>query len=76
MESTKFSSKYRIADPSFKGGRTVRVPNAKGGMDSQTFRYGQAVSRRRVQLERELFSETHIAPNQCPEWWDILNFFP
>ncbi|MCB9351202.1 MAG: hypothetical protein H6573_27445 [Lewinellaceae bacterium] len=45
-------------------------------MDSQTFRYGQAVSRRRVQRERELFKETHIDPDQCPEWWDILNFFP
>ena len=76
VESTKFSSKYRIAAPAFKGGKAVKVPNAKGGMDSQTFRYGQAVSRRRVQRDRELFKETHIEPGQCPEWWDILNFFP
>lgn len=76
VESTKFSSKYRIADPAFKGGKTVKVPNAKGGKGAQTFHYGQAVSKRRVQWERELFRETHIDPDQCPEWWDILNFFP
>ncbi|MCB0551611.1 MAG: hypothetical protein H6573_35350 [Lewinellaceae bacterium] len=76
VESTKSSSRYRIADPAFKGGKAVKVPNAKGGRDTKVFHYGQAVSKRRSQFHRELFRETHIRPEQCPEWWDIFNFMP
>ena len=76
VKSTRFSSRYRIADPAYKGGRGVKVPNAKGGSGTQTFHYGQAVSKRRTQAHRELFRETHIPPGQCPEWWDIFNFMP
>jgi len=76
VESTKFNARYRIADPAYKGGKAVKVPNAKGGSDTKTFHYGQAVSKRRAQFHRELFRETHIAPGQCREWWDIFNFMP
>ncbi len=76
VESTKFSSRYRIADPAFKGGKAVKVPNAKGGRYTKVFHYGQAVSKKRSQFHRELFRETHLPPGQCPEWWDIFNFMP
>lgn len=76
VASTKSTARYRIADPAYKGGKAVKVPNAKGGMDTEVFRYGQAVSKRKAQHHRELFRETHISPEQCPEWWDIFNFMP
>jgi hypothetical protein len=76
VESTKFGSKYRIADDAFKGGKTVQAPNAKGGKETVTVRYGEAVSKRKTSYNRELFDQTHINPNQCREWWDIINFIP
>ena len=76
VESTRFSSKYRIADASYKGGKAVPVPNSKGGKDLKVFQYGEAVSPKRVQRHRELFRETHIHPKQCEGWWDIFNFIP
>jgi len=76
VESTRFSAKYRIADPAYKGGKAVPVPDGKGGMQTRVFRYGEAVSPKRVQRHRELFKETHIDPKQCAEWWDIFNFIP
>lgn len=76
VEGTAFNAKYRIADPSFKGGKTLSVPNAKGGKDPRNFQYGEAVSKKRVQHRRELFDQTHIDPKQCPDWWDIFNFIP
>jgi hypothetical protein len=76
VESTKYSSKYRIADDAFKEGKSLQVPNAKGGKDNKTFKYGDVVSKKRGQYGRELFRETHINPGQCSEWWDIFNFFP
>jgi hypothetical protein len=76
VEGTRFNAKYRIADQSFKGGKTLDVPNAKGGLDQRTFQYGQAVSKKRVQRRRELFSQTHIDPKPCQDWLDIFNFIP
>lgn len=76
VESTRFSSKYRIADASYKGGKAVPVPNGKGGKDLKVFRYGEVVSPKRVQSHRELFRETHIQPKQCEGWWDIFDFIP
>ncbi len=76
VESTRFSAKYRIADPAYKGGKTVSVPDGKGGGQSRVFQYGEAVSPKRVQRHRELFHETHIHPKQCDDWWDIFNFIP
>lgn len=76
VESTRFSGRYRIADPAFKDGKTLDVPNAKGGTDAKTFQYGEPVSKKRSQKNRELFSQTHIQPGQCPEWWDVFNFVP
>lgn len=76
VTGTHFNAKYRIADKAFKGGRSVVVPNAKGGVDKVRFRYGEAVSKRRVRPDRELFRETHIGPKQCRSWWDLFNFMP
>lgn len=76
VEGTSFGARYRIADPAFKGGKTVAVPNGRGGTDAMRFTYGEAVSKKRVQRRRELFRETHIDPQQCPEWWDVLDFLP
>jgi hypothetical protein len=76
VESTKFSSKYRIADDAFKEGQIVKIPNAKGGKDAVTMRYGEAVSKRKTLHDRELFHQTHIKPDQCKEWWDIFTFIP
>lgn len=76
VESTKSTARYRIADPSYKSGKPVKVPNAKGGMDTEVFHYGQVVSKRKAQFHRELFRETHISPDQCSGWWDIINFMP
>jgi len=76
VESTRFSSKYRIADAAYKGGKAVPVPNSKGGKNLRVFQYGEAVSPKRVQRHRELFQETHINSKQCGEWWDIFNFIP
>ena len=76
VESTRFSSKYRIADASFKGGKAVPVPNSKGGKDLKVFQYGEVVSPKRVQSHQELFRETHIQPKQCKGWWDIFDFIP
>ena len=76
VESTRFSSKYRIADAAHKGGKAVPVPNAKGGKELKVFHYGEAVSPKRIQRHRELFNETHINPKQCEDWWDIFNFIP
>ncbi|MCO6488382.1 MAG: hypothetical protein J5I98_08195, partial [Phaeodactylibacter sp.] len=76
VTGTHFNAKYRIADKAFKGGKSVSVPNAKGGADKVRFRYGEAVSKRRVRPDRELFRETHIGPKQCQSWWDLFNFMP
>lgn len=76
VESTRYSSRYRIADNVFKGGKKVRIPDGRGGTEAATFHYGQAVSKRRVDPGRELFAPTHIKPDQCPEWWDLFNFMP
>ncbi len=76
VESTKFNARYRIADTKFKGGKMIKVPNARGGKDVVLFEYGQPVSKKKVQPGRELFYPTHIEPDQCPEWWDIFNFIP
>lgn len=76
VKSTSFNAKYRIADTTFKGGKSVQVPAPSGTTRPQVFEYGEAVSKKRVQRERELFLETHIQPKQCEEWWDIFNFVP
>lgn len=76
VTGTNFNAKYRIADKAFKGGRATAVPNAKGGVDKVRFKYGEAVSKRRVRPDRELFRETHIDPKQCQSWWDLFNFVP
>ncbi|MCB9352169.1 MAG: hypothetical protein H6573_32440 [Lewinellaceae bacterium] len=76
VTGTNFNAKYRIADKAFKGGRATAVPNAKGGVDKVRFKYGEAVSKRRVRPDRELFRETHIGPKQCQSWWDLFNFMP
>ncbi|MEZ4995360.1 MAG: hypothetical protein R2824_33390 [Saprospiraceae bacterium] len=76
VESTFFNAKYRIADPSFKGGKTLSVPNARGGVDQRSFQYGEAVSKKRVQYRRELFRQTHIDAKPCQDWWDIFTFTP
>ena len=76
VTGTRFNAKYRIGDGTFRGGKTVQVPNGKGGTDAVRFRYGQAVSKKRTQYHRELFSPTHLTPDQCPEWWDLFNFIP
>ncbi len=76
VESTRYSARYRIADPAYRGGKTVAVPTAKGGTEARRFRYGQAVSKKRVQPGRELFDETHLAPEQCAAWWELLRFMP
>ncbi len=76
VEGTRYNARYRIADDAFKGGKSVEVPNAKGSVDTKNFRYGQAVSKKKVQPGRELFHPTHIDPEQCPEWWDLFNFIP
>lgn len=76
VEGTSFNAKYRIADTTYKGGKTVPVPDGKGNTNPKVFQYGEAVSKKRVQRGRELFRETHIFPKQCEEWWDIFNFIP
>lgn len=76
VTGTHFNAKYRIADYTYKGGKSVAVPNAKGGMDMVQFQYGEAVSKKRVRHRRELFRETHIQPGQCTSWWDLFNFNP
>ena len=76
VESTRYNARYRIADEAFAGGKKVPVPNARGGTNPVTFEYGQAVSKKKVQPGRELFHPTHLTPEQCPEWWDIINFIP
>ena len=76
VTGTHFSAKYRISDKTYKGGRSVTVPNARGGFDKVRFQYGEAVSKRRVRPDRELFRETHIDPKQCQSWWDLINFMP
>lgn len=74
--NTRYSSRYRIADPSFKGGKAVKVPTGKGTKADQQFYYGEAVSNNRVIFNRELFRETHIKVGQCNTWADLLNFLP
>lgn len=37
--STKSTARYRIADPAYKGGKAVKVPNAKGGMDEELYAF-------------------------------------
>lgn len=76
VESTRYNAKYRIADPQFKGTKTVEVPTAKGGTESRSFNYGQAVSKKRSQPGRELFKATHIKTGECKEWGNIHNFKP
>ncbi len=76
VKSTRFNAPYRIAAPAYKGGKAVKVPNAKGGKDTKIFHYGEVVSKRRAKYRRELFRETHIQPGHCPEWGDIFNFMP
>lgn len=76
VTGTAYNSKYRIADTAYKGGRSVAVPNAKGGTDQVRFQYGEAVSKKRARFGRELFHETHIIPGQCKSWWDLINFLP
>lgn len=76
VTGTHFSAKYRIVDKAYKGGRSVTVPNARGGFDKVRFQYGEAVSKRRVRPDRELYRETHIDPKQCRYWWDLFNFMP
>ena len=76
VTGTHFNAKYRIVDRTFKGGKSVKVPNARQGFEEVRFQYGQAVSKRRVRPDRELFHETHIASKQCDSWWDIFNFIP
>jgi len=76
VESTRFGARYRVADPAFKGGRTLEVPTGKGKTQTKPFQYGEAVSKKRVQPGRELFHATHIDPDQCPDWQDLLNFMP
>lgn len=76
VTNTSFGAKYRIADPSFKGGKEVQVPDSRGGTHATRFQYGQPVSKRRTTYSRELFRPTHIEPDQCPEWWDLFNFIP
>ena len=62
VESTKFGARYRVADPAFKGGRTLDVPTGKGKTRPQPFQYGEAVSKKRSQPGRELFRPTHVEP--------------
>jgi|GEM_PF-5230758 len=76
VTGTHFNAKYRIVDRTFKGGKSVKVPNGRQGFDEVSFQYGQEVSKRRVRPDRELFRETHIDPKQCNSWWDIFNFTP
>lgn len=76
VEGTHFGARYRIADDSFKGGRTALAPDGKGGVEPRQFQYGEPVSKKRSVPGRELFRETHITPGDCPEWWDIVNFIP
>lgn len=76
VTGTRYGARYRIADPAYKGGRTIDVPTAKGAKVPATFEYREAVSKKRVQPGRELFSETHIQPQQCRQWWDVWDFMP
>lgn len=76
VTGTRFNAKYRIADPDFRGGKTVHRPNAKGGTTAARYDYGQAVSKKQVRYGRELFRPTHIQSDQCPQWGDIFTFTP
>ena len=62
VESTKFNSRYRIADPAYKGGKMLKVPNAKGGRDTKSFHYGQAVSKKKGAISPGAFpGDTYLA---------------
>ena len=77
VTSTRFGAKYRIADPTFRGGRTVYQPTATGKTVPRTYHYGQAVGKRPVRPGRELFSSTHITTDpDCGGWADLFNFKP
>lgn len=73
VESTRFGSRYRIADPDFGAGRKVQVPTGTTTRTTETFRYGQAVSKKRSRPGRELFRATHIRPGQCESWNDVFD---
>lgn len=76
VESTRYNSKYRIVDPSFKGGKTLDVPTGTTTSKQETFTYGQTVSKNKSARGRELFEPTHPRGGNCPSWWDILDFLP
>ena len=74
VESTRFGSRYRIADPAFGAGRKISVPSGTTTPAAETFHYGQAVSKKRSRPGRELFRATHIQPGQCKSWWDVFDY--
>lgn len=76
VESTLFGARYRIADQAFKKGKRMRVPTGTTTYQTETFRYGQTVSKRRSRPDRIFFHATHIKPEQCDSWWDIFTFHP
>lgn len=76
VTDTRFQAPYRIADPAFRGGRRVDVPDGRGGATIQRYDYGQAVAKRQTRWQRELFHPTHIHTDQCPDWMDLYQFTP
>jgi hypothetical protein len=73
VESTRFGARYRVADPAFGAGRKLKVPTGTTTSTTETFRYGQAVSKKRSRPGRELFRATHVRPGQCEQWNDIFD---
>lgn len=76
VRGTKYGAKYRIADPTFVGGKSVSRPTGTTTSSTATYHYGDAVSKRQSKPGREFFRATHIDTDNCPDWFTLFTFAP